>query len=102
MVESPRVGFLYLTASSRVAFTHLRLLRVIVNVSVAGALTTVYEGLDAASGRVLCSVTAPVTLTNTVDLGGVYADRGLFVNMAADVTDVTLVFELAGGPKLAA
>ena len=96
MKTGPVVGWYQLTASGVVTRIPSKLLRVIVLVSVAGALTSVYEGLDAASGRLIGNFTAPVGTSFPIDFAGVYCDRGLCVVLAANVTEVTVVFETGG------
>ena len=96
MIGAQLVGWSRLTTSGVVAWNSCRLLRLVVLVSAAGALVSVYEGLDAGSGRLIGNFTAPVAMSLVLDFGGLSCDRGLYVALGANVTEVTAVFETVG------
>lgn len=64
----------------------------VVNASVSGGAVTIYEGLDAVSGRKVGIFQALANVTNLISLCGIQLDRGLFVDVGANVTGVLVVY----------
>lgn len=86
-------GFYCSTITQVVARTSVRLLRVVLTVGVTGGDITLYEGQDAASGRLIATLTGLALVSLPFDFAGIFCDRGLCVVVGANVTQYTVVFE---------
>jgi hypothetical protein len=91
MPDNP-LGSIRSTVSLVIARTPVVLYRVILLVSVTGGDISVYEGLDATSGRLIATIKGTANVSNTVDFGGVRCDRGLYVAVGSNVTEYTVVY----------
>jgi hypothetical protein len=63
------------------------------DVSVDGAAISIYDGLDSTSGRLLFHCTGWASDPNSVMFGvGIPFETGLYVTLATNVSDATLLF----------
>lgn len=67
--------------------------RVILLVSTTGGDVTIYDGLDASSGRLIATLKGTANVSLPVDFGGLQLDRGLFIDIGSNVSEVTAVFD---------
>ena len=65
---------------------------VILLTSVTGGDITVYDGLDATSGRKVVRIEGQADVSNAVELGGVILSRGLMVDVGSNVTEYTIIW----------
>lgn len=66
---------------------------IIARASVAGAQVAVYDGMDPTSGRLVHTYTLPITNSTNLTLHIPIAfDRGLYVDLDANVTEVTVLW----------
>jgi hypothetical protein len=66
----------------------------LVEVSVSGAHATFYNGKGTVAGQKVCTIQTTSNLTNPAVLGEpVYCSEGLYVDLAANVTEVAVLWE---------
>ena len=67
--------------------------RVHLLVSTTGGDVTIYDGLDASSGRLIATIKGTANVSSILDFGGLQLDRGLFIDIGSNVSEVTAVFD---------
>ena len=65
----------------------------IIHASADGGYVSLYEGLDAGSGRLIGTYHTLAVLNLTLDLLGIRLDRGLHVVIGDDVTSCLLIWD---------
>lgn len=94
---SDHVGFTRITSSNIINEGATLLYGLLLLVSVASGDISLYEGLDASSGRLIAKIqgVAAVTLPIKFDQP-LYLDRGLYVAIGSNVTETTILWMPAG------
>lgn len=86
-------GYRYLTADEIVAEHPLVLRGIVLLVSTTGGDVTLYDGLEAASGRLIGRFEAIADTSTPIDLFGLHVEHGLFVDVGSNVTSVLVVYD---------
>ena len=87
-------NFAYLTGDKLVCQGAAYLLGVILDASQDSGAATVYEGQDASSGRIIAKFEALGSVTKTYNLPKpLYCQRGIFVDVGANLTGITIIWE---------
>lgn len=87
-------NFAYLTADKIVCQGAAYLLGVILNASQDGGAVTIYEGQDASSGQRIATFEALGSVTEPYNLPKrIYCQRGIFADVGANVTGITVIWE---------
>jgi hypothetical protein len=90
-MEQNGIGFTRLTASAIVNEDPTLLYGGIVLSAVAASTVEIYEGLDAASGRLIATIMGPALISWVYEFANpLYLDRGLFVVIGAGITEATI------------
>jgi len=86
-------GFINSSISLVVSRTTVKLHTVVLLVSTTGGDITIYEGLDATSGRKIATLKGTANVSTPVDFGGIRCSRGLYVAVGSNVSEYTVIFE---------
>ena len=90
-MAQPGVGFTRLTASAIVNEGETLLYGCLLTVTVDTSFISIYEGLDAVSGRLLANVLGLAIHSLPVKFDPpIFLDRGLYVVIGATVTEATM------------
>ncbi len=91
-------GYRYLTADEIVAEHPLILRGLVLLVSTTGGDVTLYDGLEAAGGRLIGRFEAIADQSTPIDLFGLHVEHGLFVDIGSNVTSVLVVYDPLHSP----
>lgn len=86
-------GWRWITQDTLINEGETLLHKLMVNASVSGGDVTLYEGLDASSGRMIGIFTALANSVVTLNFDGLYLDRGLFVDIGSNINGVLVVYD---------
>jgi len=86
-------GFINSSISLVVSRTTVRLHRVVLLVDNTGGDITIYEGLDATSGRKIATLKGLANVSLPVDFGGIQCSRGLYVDVGDNVIEYTVIYD---------
>jgi hypothetical protein len=98
----PNLGaasFLRVTADQVVSTKPVLLYGVVILTSVTGGDATLYNGVDAGAGRHIIRLEGTANVSKPVNFPkGLLCDRGLFVDVGSNVTEVVVIYEPYSAP----
>lgn len=88
-------GWKWMTSDGIVTNNQAILHAIVMHVNANGAECSLYEGLDSSSGRLIGTFTDQANVSRSIDLKGLQCDRGIYIEIGADVLGVLVVYDNA-------
>ncbi|GAH98244.1 unnamed protein product, partial [marine sediment metagenome] len=86
-------GWQYITADRIVNEGETLLYQILINASADGGDISVYEGLDAQSGRLVGTFVSLQNHMSSINFHGIFLDRGLFIDVGTSITGVLVIYD---------
>jgi len=98
--RSPGIGWHRFTGDALVTTKPALLHGVVILTSTTGGDAALYEGQDADSGRIILTLEGIAnTVTPVMFPRPLYCERGLYLDVGSNVTEVLVAWEPAGDPQ---